>query len=62
MDRGVEGMNDKKNAPINAANVIKRAADMLTRPREPSKSASEAMKNIKVSKDDPLVKPFTNPR
>ncbi|MBN2980391.1 MULTISPECIES: hypothetical protein [Cohnella] len=55
-------MNDKKNAPINAANVIKRAADMLTRPREPSKSASEAMKNIKVSKDDPLVKPFTNPR
>ncbi|WP_164779690.1 hypothetical protein [Paenibacillus kobensis] len=50
----------KKGKPINAAEVIKRASAVLSGPRVPAKTAKDAMKNVKVEKDDPLVKRYAS--
>ncbi|EFM11354.1 MULTISPECIES: hypothetical protein [Paenibacillus] len=50
----------KKGKPINAADVIKRASAILSGPRVPAKTAKDAMKNVTVERDDPLVKRYAS--
>jgi hypothetical protein len=51
-------VSGKKGSPINAADVLKRASAVLSGPRVPGKTAKDAMRGVRVTKEDPLVKHF----
>jgi hypothetical protein len=57
-----DGVMSKKGTPINSADVLKRAAEILSGPRESDKTAKDAMRGVRVSKEDPLVKQILSSR
>jgi hypothetical protein len=48
----------RKLEPINIDEIRKYAKDLLSGKMKPIRTMTEAVNNVKVSKDDPLVKKF----